>query len=448
MNLAVDNRLIMTAAQADPAYSTSAETYKIPGLLRLLTVLGVISFPTALLLIPSGGSITFGFIALFSLIALIFDSRSTGVTREEKWLFGFITVFFLAAIANHYLHGWNSIGERKLTRFLHMLMLLPFISLFIRVQLKEKWIWAGILLGCCSAGAFSLYQWMTVMPPEGMPFRATGTLNSMRFGGLSMVLVGLAIAGISRVLVIYAKYFWLSIPIILLGLTAVIASGTRGAWIVFPVYALLLLAWHWRKLAPTPRLLTIFAMVLLPLVLYLVPQTQIASRIAEARTNFALYTQEQPEIKHGNLRLEMWQIAFHIFKQSPVTGAGLGNYRETSNALVAEGKFDKAAGDFRNPHNSYLGLLSTQGLIGFSLLALVFIYALKIARRHSRSADQRRRTASLGIMLIVSGYLVLMLTNDILDVKAPFTFFTMLLAQMLYLLRYPVKPLHAKAQST
>jgi len=80
------------------------------------------------------------------------------------------------------------------------------------------------------------------------------------------------------------------------------------------------------------------------------------------------------------VRLVVWQEALNIFSQNPVIGSGAGSFAyevEHSDDFV----FSLSP---RSPHNSYLLILSSLGLVGASLLFLPLIYVVYRSLRYWR----------------------------------------------------------------
>jgi O-antigen ligase len=71
------------------------------------------------------------------------------------------------------------------------------------------------------------------------------------------------------------------------------------------------------------------------------------------------------------VRLNLWNHAVELFEKNPIFGVGFGGF-ELSTPEKSE---------IKNTHNLYLKILSEQGIIGLSLLALVFFMALRSGQR-------------------------------------------------------------------
>jgi O-antigen ligase len=71
------------------------------------------------------------------------------------------------------------------------------------------------------------------------------------------------------------------------------------------------------------------------------------------------------------VRLDLWTHAVKLFEKNPIFGVGFGGFEFTVPEKI----------EFKDTHSLYLKILSEQGIIGFSLLLLVFFMALKSGQR-------------------------------------------------------------------
>lgn len=107
-------------------------------------------------------------------------------------------------------------------------------------------------------------------------------------------------------------------------------------------------------------------------------------------------------------RLPVWQEAYRIFKDSPLTGIGLGAYATVSptysslnSALVLNGE----------AHNDYLQVLTDTGLIGGALLLWFLVLLGRDVQRGLQSSDANRAGLALGC----GGGLFAMLIHSFFD---------------------------------
>ena len=71
------------------------------------------------------------------------------------------------------------------------------------------------------------------------------------------------------------------------------------------------------------------------------------------------------------VRLDLWNHAVKLFEKNPIFGVGFGGFEFTVPEKI----------QFKDTHNIYLKTLSEQGIIGLSLLMLVFFMAVKSGQR-------------------------------------------------------------------
>jgi len=102
-------------------------------------------------------------------------------------------------------------------------------------------------------------------------------------------------------------------------------------------------------------------------------------------------------------RTHFWQIAWRIFLDHPIIGAGLDSY------ATAFPQYDTWNGTFRveQAHNDYLQILADAGIIGFAFVA-AFIYLLfrKGLRVVGESKDAFRRNLAIGSLAGCAGILM------------------------------------------
>ncbi|MCK5506137.1 MAG: O-antigen ligase family protein, partial [Thermodesulfovibrionia bacterium] len=105
------------------------------------------------------------------------------------------------------------------------------------------------------------------------------------------------------------------------------------------------------------------------ILLSLSPTVQERTRIAVDEIN--AYYSGSKNTSVGR-RLYMWEGAFKMFLENPVLGVGTGGYQ---NAL-AKYRDDPSLPDIVHPHNSFLYMASSYGIVGltsFSWLLIVFL---------------------------------------------------------------------------
>lgn len=219
------------------------------------------------------------------------------------------------------------------------------------LEMVKKLFFLGILSIILSSFYAFFYQKLYL----GMD-RINSTFMALDFGALLLIY---AIFIITYLLFNKNK---LSINILLiLSLTLIILTlifnKSRGAWLGFMVGTFLSF-WFNKK-----KLILIF-FVLLLLSVFFMPysiQQRIIS-ITDLKNN-----------KSNTTRLSLWKSSLIMFKDHPITGIGINNFKETYSLEYKQPDIEV----FSHAHNTFLNFLSETGLIGFFSIIYLFIRILK-----------------------------------------------------------------------
>jgi O-antigen ligase len=120
-------------------------------------------------------------------------------------------------------------------------------------------------------------------------------------------------------------------------------------------------------------------------------------------------------------RLATYEQGIQIFRSAPIVGIGVDRYHDVSEQRDPV----RVSGveSITYPHNSYIGLLAEQGLVGF-LPLLVVTYAVWNLVRTFRAMSRQHEDIVLGATLTgaVMGYLIMSLTLTMLPYEPSNTF--------------------------
>jgi O-antigen ligase len=104
----------------------------------------------------------------------------------------------------------------------------------------------------------------------------------------------------------------------------------------------------------------------------------------------------QTDPTSGTGRVDIWNVAWNVFKDHPVSGVGLNNFGRVAGDYVREvGPLEDVdlvvkAPD-RSVHNSYLQFLAENGVVGLVLFAFVALGCLRAAMSAARSFAELAR---------------------------------------------------------
>lgn len=106
-------------------------------------------------------------------------------------------------------------------------------------------------------------------------------------------------------------------------------------------------------------------------------------------------------------RMELWHNAWVIFTQNPIFGVGTGDVVDQCHERLLE-ENSELAGSNKHAHNQYLTFLVSFGLVGFTIIVAVFVWAL-------RKEKIMRLPASVALVCVI---LISFTTEDTLETLA------------------------------
>ena len=204
------------------------------------------------------------------------------------------------------------------------------------------------------------------------------------------------------------------------GIIASAWSQTRGGWISIPISFILLLSFR-----SINKLQAAFAIAILVVAAFSIDS--IKNRISYTFQNSNIFTEQ---IKLGDstqARLDMWQAAFIIFQEKPILGGGFDSYRINTKELVEQGRVKGWAGDFKQPHNEYLSILVTSGLVGLLILSSIILAMLYIFHRFPKGSPYK-----LAGYLLISQFLIFSLSEIFFSTKLTIIYFCIASALIIY----------------
>ena len=191
------------------------------------------------------------------------------------------------------------------------------------------------------------------------------------------------------------------------------ASIRRTGYVLLAVGGLLLLVLAWHRQSGKQRWVYLFASMVALLGLFLLAglspkvQARVALFFTEYQQFFQMSTVERSQLQTSvGLRLQYFVSSWAIVQDHFWLGVGSLNFKplfwEVNHAMGATNPVIFAP----NPHNEYLYMWCTKGLVGLLLYLGIFVQACRIAAK--RSEDWQRH----GLWLFVSLFLTSILFNS------------------------------------
>ena len=356
-------------------------------------------FPVISVLVPSGGSGIYTFLALPALIFGWSGWKQLNYV-EKQWALSLIALFIIATLSLLYSEDLKN-GIGKLERYFR-LMTIPLIYLMVRRLNIEtgKLFLVGVAIASVLLALQAYYQTHQLNMS-----RAYGLYYPISFGDIAVLTSSILTAAVLTV--IYNRWLKLiTIICIFSALYAAVASGTRGAWILIPVY-IALFGWLYRsKLSKAQWIKAIIILLVTILMLSLWTPRKLELGIARAYTNVVAFIDDPKTQSSAGARLNMWRNSMIIWSKSPAVGTGIGDFQLDSERLIlTKESLSIEVGKYSHAHNIYFDTLATLGLFGLIVLVIaLFIIPWKLFIYFWRESDAPwiRFYALSGLLTITS----------------------------------------------
>jgi O-antigen ligase len=246
---------------------------------------------------------------------------------------------------------------------------------------NARWLWTLPVLMHASQAAQLVLQAMDNpwIAEHRLPDRVSGWSRPAVAGSLLCSILGLHLPR-----AMFAAD-WTRRVLAVLALVGLIATGTRGAWIVAAVMLaaaiLVLIALGIRHKHHRARAIVVaLAGVVVITSAGVALRDNIESRVSEAQREITAALEDGNKHTSTGGRIAMIEWALEAVRAEPITGVGTGGYRAWVNEQQAERGIDPDSQRvLDHAHNAYLHIAATQGLVGLVLYAAVVALALRNA---------------------------------------------------------------------
>ncbi len=380
--------------------------------LRSVALLALL-IPALALTSAAGGPVILyltAFVALVTLTANVVRRWEPFAWRELAPMAVALMAPLLAMlISSTYLGVWSSSEIEKLLRFA---LAVPVCWMLLRVP--RSWLqqvqWS-LLFGAIAGSLMLVFIIYAPGLGRGAVSEYGGRYNAVAFADLTIFF------GLASVLTLpWQLSSWprleagLKIAAVPISLYGVWVSQTRSSWAFLLVFGLvyLLTKRQWQR---RTKLIFVAALVAVMAVGAALSWNSKESRWKNMVSDVSRYEQHDRDTSVG-IRIQLWKASWLMFKESPLVGVGVPNFRPELVKLQKQGIVTELVStDYGEPHNDMLGALAGYGLLGLlSMLALYLIPAAVFWRR-SASDDPVVHVGSQIGMLFCLGYFVFSLSE-------------------------------------
>lgn len=331
--------------------------------------------------------------------------------KAWAWTIGLAGCMWTMHILDSYPIETRTLGLDRPLKYCLALLAVPSMLILPRWHQALPW---GCAVGGGLAGVVALWEVIHLELP-----RAEGHSNAINFGNVALLLATWSALWAlqpdsTRPATTSLRSSKVCLRIgCLLGLVALILSGSRGGWMTVPLLGTLVV-WQWRH-----RRKSVASFSHLPLALTLVlggalllNTPVVFQRIEQAKMEWVGWMQTGDSNSSVGQRLAHWQFAWDMFTKRPLTGWGQAEYDLQRILAIDQGRAPEALRHFNHAHNEWLDMAAKRGAVGLLTLATLFGLPGWLYTRKLRSTCRPiTRTLALCGLSTVLGYLVFGLTQ-------------------------------------
>lgn len=256
-------------------------------------------------------------------------------------------------------------------------------------------------------------------------------MDLIRFGDFALILGMLSLLSIDWFQRDKALLRILKVAGFIAGLAASFASGSRGGWLVLPVFIAIIFYFRTSRISLRMNVFTVIAVMLAFTLLYAL-NTTIHQRVKVLAVDVAKFDQGNRDTSTG-IRWQLYKAAVDTFSQHPIFGVGPEGFAREMQPMMEAGKITPGAAEVGRGevHSDILSKAAGMGIFGLAAILAIYFVPLRLFWQATKSASaQIRRSGILGITY-VSGFFVFGLTVEILNLTMATAFYSFTAAVLL-----------------
>jgi len=336
------------------------------------------------------------FILAITGLFITFFYKTSPFSVNQLRLFNWLTLSYFLVICISIIFSGKALElAHFISRELYFLFA-PFIALAIfKAKVNISVVLYGVKTG------LGLLAILVYVNTGSFDIRYSGTMNATAYGGILGSMLLLSIANISKEGLVEKTF---TVLMFILGILALIASGTRGSWIS-TLLILLVYIWIFKHNGGLKTYLKIIGLIFLMTVVVInfgkFPNME--NRATLAKQQIIDWISGKDVNSSVSVRMEMWEASLkQVNTNLPLTGFGYRNINPVIAKHATKGAQQQIA-RYNHVHNTYLNHLVSEGVFGLiAILALLF-FPLKLFLASIKSKERNEPTiASMGVVLMVS----------------------------------------------
>jgi O-antigen ligase len=408
--------------------------------LRITINFLILLTPTLINLLKHAGSIILSLLVFFAII-VFFTTKQAAFSRHEKLIMSSFAGYFLVCLIMSVAHNFfnqGSILQWEVDHEFRMLAFAPIYYLFTKIKPKEWIFWCAILSAAILSGLYAFYAALGTH----FSLRVIGPYNACLYGYLSITLAFMSLSGYRYFYEKDRKLGILPLLAFACGLLAAFLSGTRGSILAVPFLLILFLIqiYKYSKKLNLKQVIVSLCAIFIAFI-FLFPSTFMLKRFNKAFDDVKYCIDNYDCVdcfkKNQAARMRMWVQSLIILKDHYLFGVGPKGWQERVKERVNKKEIAPGIERFQSPHNMYLAMMTSYGILGFIMLLLIFLlplFSFSHAIKTNRDNPIIIGIAFSGLSLIFS-FMLCSLTGTLFNRNILISFYVIMLAATLSIMR-------------
>jgi len=388
-------------------------------------------FPTVVISLQVVGDIVLVILAIMGIYVAISKKLSPFTIIEIK-VFSYLTFgYFIVICLSVLFSGQVAELAHYIPRDFYFLFA-PFIALALfKAEININYLMISIKVALLILGLIVIEE---LVSGSLMAHRPSGVMNPIIFGNLSVSLFFTALVFSRHE---DFKYRILTVLSLLAGLLAIVASGSRGAWLSFFILLIFYLYFLSKQTTVIQKKFKFFIVLIISFIVFFGGTNQyVKDRAYSVYQMFSSLIIEHKVPNSSGLRFAMYSKAINNIEEVPFFGYGL----RTSNTSLFNNKssvLERRLARFNHLHNAYLTNYYNGGIL--LLVALLLLLFLPLRIFLNANSQNRENPVFISGALLAVGYASFGMVNILLGDTYMNGFYTFFLAIFMLLHAQSVK---------